>query len=71
MPFKTFTLAIIACIGLAACEGTDFERGALGAGVGAATAAATGRSVAAGAAVGGAAGIVCDDVTPELCRDTQ
>ncbi|WP_417208050.1 hypothetical protein [Antarctobacter sp.] len=68
MRIITLSVALAATLGLAACEGTDLERGVMGAGIGAASAAATGRSVAAGAAIGGAAGVVCDDVTPELCR---
>lgn len=68
MRIITLSAAIAATLGLAACEGTDLERGVIGAGVGAAGAAATGRNVAAGAALGGAAGVVCDDVTPDLCR---
>ncbi|MFW2544595.1 hypothetical protein ACN2XU_18320 [Primorskyibacter sp. 2E107] len=69
MRTKAFTLALVACAGLAACEGTDLERGVIGAGTGAATAAATGNNVAAGAAIGGTAGVVCDDVTPALCAN--
>ncbi|MGR3493895.1 hypothetical protein [Citreimonas sp.] len=69
MRIATLTFALASCIGLAACEGTDLERGALGAGVGAASAAATGNDVATGAALGGAAGVVCDDLTPRLCAD--
>lgn len=68
MRILALTLAAASTLGLAACEGTDLERGVMGAGVGAATAAATGRNVAAGAAIGGAAGVVCDDVTPQLCN---
>ncbi|SMX49498.1 hypothetical protein [Maliponia aquimaris] len=69
MRIFTISLALVATLGLAACEGTDIERGVIGAGIGAASAAATGRNVAAGAAIGGAAGVVCDDVTPDLCRN--
>ncbi len=69
MRLKSFTYAILALAGLAACEGTDLERGLIGAGAGAATAAATGNNVAAGAAIGGAAGVVCDDLTPGICKD--
>ena len=58
-----------ATLSVAACSGTDLERGVMGAGIGAATAAATGRNVAAGAAIGGTAGVVCDDVTPQLCTN--
>ncbi|BBU55563.1 MULTISPECIES: hypothetical protein [Mameliella] len=69
MRILTISAALVATLGLAACEGTDIERGVIGAGIGAAGAAATGRNVAAGAAIGGAAGVVCDDVTPEVCRN--
>ena len=68
MRIIAISTALAATLGLAACEGTDLERGVMGAGVGAAAAAATGGSVAGAAAVGGVAGIVCDDVTPQLCR---
>ncbi|MGP6085828.1 hypothetical protein [Antarctobacter jejuensis] len=68
MRIFTISAALVATLGLAACEGTDFERGVIGAGIGAAGAAATGRNVAGGAAIGGAAGVLCDDVTPDLCR---
>lgn len=68
MRIFTLMLATASALSLAACSGSDLERGAMGAGIGAATAAATGRNVAAGAAIGGAAGIVCDDVTPQLCN---
>ena len=44
MRILTLTAALAATLGLAACEGTDLERGALG------------------------AGVVCDDVTPQLCN---
>ncbi len=68
MRIFTISAALVATLGLAACEGTDLERGVIGAGIGAAGAAATGRNVAGAAAVGGAAGVLCDDVTPQLCR---
>ncbi len=69
MRIATLSLALVSCLGLAACEGSDLERGVMGAGVGAATAGATGNDVAAGAAIGGAAGVVCDDVAPRYCRN--
>jgi hypothetical protein len=47
---------------LAACSGTDLERGALGAAGGAAAAELTGSDVVGGALIGGTAGVVCDDV---------
>jgi hypothetical protein len=68
MRIIAITAAFAATLGLAACEGTDLERGVIGAGVGAATASATGGNVAAGAAIGGAAGVVCDDLTPQFCN---
>lgn len=68
MRILSISVALAATLGLAACEGSDLERGVLGAGIGAAGAAATGGNVAGAAAVGGAAGVVCDDVTPQLCR---
>ncbi|NCO85781.1 MAG: hypothetical protein GW886_04030 [Rhodobacterales bacterium] len=52
---------------LAACEGTDIERGALGAVGGALTAEVLGTNVAGGALIGGAAGVLCDDLTT-VCR---
>ncbi|WP_425099465.1 hypothetical protein [Tropicibacter sp. S64] len=69
MRITTLTLALAASIGLAACEGSDLERGVIGAGVGAATASALGKDPVTGAAVGGAAGVVCDDVTPGVCAN--
>ncbi|MEN9062408.1 MULTISPECIES: hypothetical protein [Ponticoccus] len=65
---RTLIIALTACTALAACEGTDLERGALGAGIAGGAAMATGGNVAGAAAVGGLAGVVCDDVTPQLCR---
>jgi hypothetical protein len=55
-------LPLFALAALAACEGTDLERGALGAAGGAGVAELTGADPVAGAVVGGAAGVVCDDV---------
>lgn len=66
---RSFFIALIAFAGLAACEGSDLERGVIGAGIAGGTAAATGGNVAGAAAAGGAAGVLCDDVTPQLCRD--
>jgi len=65
---KSFLIAIIATLGLAACGDTDVERGVSGAAIGAVGAELTGGNVVTGAAVGGAAGVLCDDLTPELCR---
>jgi len=61
-PTARCTLALFALAALAACQGTDLERGALGAGGGAAAAELTGADPVAGALAGGAAGVVCDDV---------
>ncbi len=63
--FSTFKIiAILGMAGtLAACEGTDIERGALGAVGGALVADALGTDVAGGALIGGGLGVFCDDVT--------
>ncbi len=47
---------------LGACEGTDLQRGAIGAAGGAGVAELAGADPVAGAVVGGAAGVACDDV---------
>ena len=65
---KSFLIAIVATLGLAACGDSDLERGVSGAAIGAVGAELTGGDVVTGAAVGGAAGVLCDDLTPELCR---
>ncbi len=57
----TLILPLAAVLALSACDGTDLERGALGAAGGAAVAELTGSDVVAGALIGGAAGVVCDD----------
>ncbi|MEM8870452.1 MAG: hypothetical protein AAGB10_04940 [Pseudomonadota bacterium] len=55
-------LAVIAVLGLAACDqGTDLERGAVGAAAGAVGAEAIGASPVVGAAVGGAVGVLADN----------
>lgn len=51
---------------LAACEGTDFERAALGAAGGAAAANLLGTNEVGGALIGGVIGATCDDTTT-LC----
>ncbi|RDC75371.1 hypothetical protein DLJ49_01060 [Rhodovulum sp. 12E13] len=53
---------VLAMVALAGCEGTDLERGALGAAGGAGVAELAGADPVAGAVVGGTAGVVCDDV---------
>ncbi|KMK67688.1 hypothetical protein [Puniceibacterium sp. IMCC21224] len=60
--------AILALTGLAACEGSDLERGALGGVGGYAIDRATGGDGTVGAAVGVAAGVTCDDLTPGVCN---
>ena len=66
---KSFAILVVtATFGLAACGDTDLERGVSGAAIGAVGAELTGGNVVTGAAVGGAAGVLCDDLTPELCR---
>ena len=66
---KTLTFAAIAAVlTVAACGDTDLERGLSGAAIGAVGAEITGGNAVTGAAVGGAAGVLCDDLTPELCR---
>lgn len=69
MSIRSAMLAVCTCLGLAACSGTDLERGLLGAGAGAVVAKSTGTDVLGGAAIGGAAGVVCDDLTPQLCQN--
>ncbi len=66
---KPLILALsLATFGLAACGDTDLERGASGAAIGAVGTAVVGGDPIVGAAVGGAAGVLCDDLTPELCN---
>ena len=60
--------AVAAALALSGCGDTDLERGVSGAAIGAVGAELTGGNVVAGAAVGGAAGVLCDDLTPELCN---
>ena len=60
--------AILALTGLAACEGTDLERGAIGGVGGYAADRALGGDGTIGAAVGVAAGVTCDDLTPGVCN---
>lgn len=62
------TAALAAVFGLAACGDTDLERGVSGAAIGAVGAELTDSDPLVGAAIGGAAGVLCDDLTPEICR---
>ncbi len=68
MRFKATFIGLAAVLTLAACEGSDFERGVLGAGGGALAAKALGEDPVTGAVIGGTAGVVCDDLTPGVCR---
>lgn len=68
MQKKSLLLVAVATLGLAACGDTDLERGVSGAAIGAVGAEVTGGNAVTGAAIGGAAGVLCDDLTPELCR---
>ena len=63
---RVAALALAALASLAACQGTDLERGVLGAAGGAAAAELTGSDVVGGALIGGAAGVFCDDAG--ICR---
>ncbi|WP_099912171.1 hypothetical protein [Puniceibacterium antarcticum] len=60
--------AILALTGLAACEGSDLERGALGGVGGYAVDRALGGDGTIGAAAGIAAGVTCDNVARNVCR---
>lgn len=61
---KSFKFAAVAAISvtLAACQGTDIERGTIGAVGGALAAEATGGDPVLGALAGGAIGVACDDI---------
>ena len=65
---KIFTIGIFASVlALAACGDTDLERGLSGAAIGVLGAELVGGDALSGAVVGGAAGVLCDDLSPELC----
>jgi hypothetical protein len=59
---------ILAVTALAGCGNTDLERGVTGGAIGAVGAAALGGNALVGGAVGASAGVLCDDLTPRLCR---
>jgi hypothetical protein len=59
--------ALAAVTLLSACQGTDFERAAMGAGGGALAANVMGGDMATGALIGGVVGATCDNITT-LCR---
>lgn len=64
-------LCAAALTGVAACEGTDTQRGAMGAAGAAGTAYALGadkRDVVAAGVAGGVAGATCDDLAPRYCQ---
>ena len=67
---NTFKLIIAMSVAatLAACGDSDLERGLSGAAAGAVAADVTDNDVGTGALIGGAAGVLCDDLTPQLCR---
>lgn len=65
------TIRIAAILGLftvAACESSDLSRAGIGAGTGYLVDRAVGGDGMVGAAVGATAGVVCDDVTPQVCN---
>ncbi|MBU2962707.1 complement resistance protein TraT [Citreicella sp. C3M06] len=62
------SVAILGLFGLAACESSDLPRAGIGAGAGYLADRALGGDGMVGAAVGATAGVVCDDVTPGVCR---
>ena len=62
-----FTVVVMA-LGLSACGDSDLERGASGAAIGAVGAELTGGNAIVGATLGASAGVLCDDLTPELCN---
>lgn len=65
---KFFTIGVVASVlALAACGDTDLERGLSGAAIGVLGAEVLGGSATTGAVLGGAAGVLCDDLSPELC----
>ena len=67
---NTFKLIIAMSVAAtpAACGDSDLERGLSGAAAGAVAADVTDNDVGTGALIGGAAGVLCDDLTPQLCR---
>jgi hypothetical protein len=67
MDKKVFAALVAATLALGACGNTDLERGATGAAIGAVGAAALGGDPLVGGAVGAGAGVLCDDLTPQLC----
>jgi hypothetical protein len=60
--------ALLAASALAGCGNTDLERGVTGGAIGAVGAAALGGNALVGGAIGASAGVLCDDLTPRLCR---
>ncbi|MEL7345490.1 MAG: hypothetical protein AAFN59_11635 [Pseudomonadota bacterium] len=66
---KLFSItAVIGVLALAGCGDTDLERGLSGAAIGVLGAELTGGNAASGAILGGAVGVLCDDLSPELCN---
>lgn len=69
MRSKKLAIMAFALLGLAACDGaTDLERGLGGAAFGAIGSSLVGGNAATGAVLGGVAGVLCDEVTPDLCE---
>ena len=68
MHIRQIAVLLVAGLGLAACGDTDLERGVTGAAIGGVGAQVLGADPVTGALVGGATGVLCDDVTPDLCR---
>ena len=65
---KLFTIgSLTGVLALAACGQTDLERGLSGAAIGVLGAELVGGSPVSGAVLGGAAGVLCDDLSPEIC----
>jgi hypothetical protein len=64
LPLPVIALAFA----LSACGDTDLERGVTGAAIGAGAASLSGNDPIVGGAIGGGIGVLCDDVTPQLCK---
>lgn len=68
MDRKLAAALLAVTLGLAGCGSTDLERGATGAAFGAIGATVLGGNAVTGAALGAGAGVLCDDLTPTICR---
>lgn len=67
MHTKTWTVALVALLTLAACGDTVLEQGLMGAGAGAAAATVIGGDASTGAALGGAANVLYCQNNPGKC----